>query len=64
MQFFKENQFFTNTVLRKEYKYIVPPAAASEIPDADGITESMLDFSWDRDVEISVRHHDLIKERL
>jgi template-activating factor I len=40
--------------LKKEYKYIAPPAAAGESPDADGITDSMLDFSWERDVVASV----------
>ncbi|KAJ7275406.1 hypothetical protein B0H12DRAFT_1087120 [Mycena haematopus] len=49
--YFKENPFFSNTVLKKEYKYNAPPGAADEKPDADGITESMLDFSWERDVE-------------
>jgi template-activating factor I len=41
-------------VLTKEYKYIPPPAAADEKPDEDGITPSMLDFSWERDVKPSV----------
>ncbi|KAF8971429.1 hypothetical protein BDZ97DRAFT_1913911 [Flammula alnicola] len=50
---FKENQFFTDKVLKKEYKYVPPPAAENEKPDENGITESMLDFSWDRDVQIS-----------
>jgi len=40
--------------LKKEYKYAAPPAAADETPDADGISESMLDFSWERDVVGSV----------
>lgn len=26
----------------------------SDTPDENGITNSMLDFSWDRDVEMSV----------
>ncbi|KAJ8517024.1 hypothetical protein ONZ45_g5713 [Pleurotus djamor] len=51
--YFKENPFFSDTVLKKEYKYIPPPAAADEKPDEDGITESNLDFSWQRDVTIS-----------
>ncbi|KJA26116.1 hypothetical protein HYPSUDRAFT_181681 [Hypholoma sublateritium FD-334 SS-4] len=50
---FKENQFFNDRILKKEYKFIPPPAADTETPDKDGITESMLDFSWDRDVQIS-----------
>ncbi|KAI0080006.1 hypothetical protein K474DRAFT_1658243 [Panus rudis PR-1116 ss-1] len=49
--YFKENPYFTNTVLKKEYKYIPPPAAANDKPDEDGITQSMLEFSWERDVE-------------
>ncbi|KAK7058334.1 hypothetical protein VNI00_001965 [Paramarasmius palmivorus] len=50
---FKENPHFTDSVLKKEYKYIPPPAAADEKPDEDGITPSMLDFSWERDVKPS-----------
>ncbi|TFK41303.1 hypothetical protein BDQ12DRAFT_679231 [Crucibulum laeve] len=50
---FKENQFFEDKVIKKEFKFVSPPAAANEKPDADGITESMLDFSWERDVEAS-----------
>lgn len=55
LQHFKENKFFNDRVLKKEYKYLPPPAAESEKPDENGITDSMLDFSWDRDVQISVR---------
>lgn len=50
---FKENQFFHDLVLKKEYKYVPPPAAKTDTPDENGITESMLDFHWDRDVDIS-----------
>lgn len=53
-QYFKENPYFSNTVLKKEYKYIPPPAAADDTPDEDGVTESMIDFSWERDIEIQV----------
>ncbi|KAF9056680.1 hypothetical protein BJ165DRAFT_1435570 [Panaeolus papilionaceus] len=49
---FKENQFFSERVLKKQYKYVAP-TAEKETPDADGITQSMLDFSWERDVEPS-----------
>ncbi|PFH46637.1 hypothetical protein AMATHDRAFT_69423 [Amanita thiersii Skay4041] len=49
---FKENPFFTDKVLKKEFKY-VPHEAADEQADEDGITPSMLDFSWERDVEPS-----------
>jgi len=50
---FKTNPYFADTVLKKEYKYLPPPAAADEKPDADGIIPSMFDFSWERDVEPS-----------
>ncbi|KIM85488.1 hypothetical protein PILCRDRAFT_817515 [Piloderma croceum F 1598] len=48
--YFKENPYFSDSVLKKEFKYVPPPAAAQDKPDADGITESMLEFSWERDV--------------
>ncbi|KAJ6627293.1 hypothetical protein B0H10DRAFT_1996417 [Mycena sp. CBHHK59/15] len=49
--YFKENPYFNDTVLKKEYKYLAPPASADDKPDENGITEAMLDFSWERDVE-------------
>lgn len=51
--FFKANPYFTDSILKKEYKYVPPPAASDENPDADGITDSMLEFSWARDVQPS-----------
>lgn len=30
------------------------PSEEGDTPDENGITNSMLDFSWDRDVEMSV----------
>ena len=53
-QHFKENPFFSDSVLKKEYKYIPHPEAPSETPDENGITDSMVDFSWERDVEPTV----------
>lgn len=47
---FKENPYFSDRVLKKEFKYHPPPVAGDEKPDEDGITESMLEFSWERDV--------------
>jgi template-activating factor I len=41
-------------VLSKEYKYVPPPTAANEKADENGITESMVDFSWDRDITMTV----------
>ncbi|KAG1866283.1 hypothetical protein C8R48DRAFT_704579 [Suillus tomentosus] len=51
--FFKANPYFTDSVLKKEYKYVPPPAASDDNPDPDGITDSMLEFSWARDVQPS-----------
>ncbi|KAF8624796.1 hypothetical protein AX15_005685 [Amanita polypyramis BW_CC] len=51
--YFKENPFFTDKVLKKEFKYVPPSASADEKADEDGITPSMLDFSWERDVKLS-----------
>jgi len=51
--YFKENPYFTDTVLKKEFKYVPSPASKDEKPDADGLTPSMIDFSWERDVEAS-----------
>jgi template-activating factor I len=41
-------------VLKKEYKFEPSNAAADEKPDVDGITSSMLEFSWERDVSAQV----------
>ncbi|KAG1867828.1 hypothetical protein DFJ58DRAFT_714312 [Suillus subalutaceus] len=51
--YFKANPYFTDSVLKKEYKYVPPPAASDDNPDEDGITDSMLEFSWARDVQPS-----------
>ena len=40
--------------MKKEYKYVPASTGESDTPDENGITDSMLDFSWDRDVEMSV----------
>ncbi len=37
-------------MLKKEYKFEPSNAAGDEEPDEDGITPSMLEFSWERDV--------------
>ncbi|CCM01618.1 uncharacterized protein FIBRA_03679 [Fibroporia radiculosa] len=47
---FKENPYFSNSVLIKEYRYIPPPAADTQTADADGVAPYMLEFSWERDV--------------
>ncbi|KAF9015024.1 hypothetical protein BDQ17DRAFT_1229485 [Cyathus striatus] len=50
---FRENQYFEDKVLKKEFKYVPPPVATDEKSDENGITDSMLEFSWERDVEPS-----------
>ena len=56
LQHFKENPFFSNTVLTKEYKFVPSPVEGEDKGDEDGITETMLEFSWERDVIPQVRH--------
>ncbi|KZP32258.1 hypothetical protein FIBSPDRAFT_916479 [Athelia psychrophila] len=48
--YFKENPYFSDAVLKKEFKFVPPPSAADDKPDENGITESMVDFSWERDI--------------
>ncbi|KAF9535465.1 hypothetical protein CPB83DRAFT_841799 [Crepidotus variabilis] len=55
---FKENPYFSDRVLKKEYSFIPSPASENETPDEHGITDSMLDFSWERDVKISANKID------
>jgi len=49
---FKPNPYFEESVLKKVYQHKAPPAVANDTPDEDGITQTMLDFSWERDVEL------------
>ncbi len=50
-QHFSENPYFSDKVLIKEYRYVAPPAAKDEKPDELGLTPSMIDFDWERDIE-------------
>jgi template-activating factor I len=54
MQHFKENPYFSDSVLKKEFKHKNPSSASDETADKDGITASMLNFSWETDVQQSV----------
>ncbi|KZT00842.1 uncharacterized protein LAESUDRAFT_665193, partial [Laetiporus sulphureus 93-53] len=47
---FKENLYFFNKVLKKEYRYMPHPVEDDNQPDSNGITQSMLEFSWEHDV--------------
>ncbi|KAF8488350.1 hypothetical protein JB92DRAFT_1434560 [Gautieria morchelliformis] len=46
---FKSNPYFSDEVLTKEYTY-PPPPAESGVPNADGITSTMLEFNWEQHV--------------
>jgi template-activating factor I len=37
--------------LKKVYKYSPGADSKNDSPDANGITDAMVDFSWERDVE-------------
>lgn len=52
---FDENPYFSDSVLKKSYSYTAPPetTAASTTPDANGVTDVMVDFNWERDIVIS-----------
>lgn len=49
--YFKSNPYFSDTVLKKEYKYLPSFEVVDEKADEDGLTPSMLKFSWERDVQ-------------
>ncbi|TRM66023.1 hypothetical protein BD626DRAFT_486544 [Schizophyllum amplum] len=48
---FKENPYFTNAVLTKEYKYAPVAEAGNSKVDEDGISDAQADFQWGRDVK-------------
>ena len=50
MQFFAENPYFSEKVLKKVYTYQPPEGFDSEKSDENGIKDSALDFDWDRDI--------------
>lgn len=41
-------------MLKKEYKFVPPPVETEDKADENGITDAMLEFSWERDVEPQV----------
>ena len=52
LQYFKENPFFSDPVLKKVYAYS-PPDADGET-DEYGITDAQAAFSWDTNVKPQV----------
>jgi len=49
--YFKENPFFSDTVLKKEYRYSPTQGVDAETRDEWGITDAQAAFSWDVNVE-------------
>ena len=54
LQYFKENPFFSDPVLKKEYRYIPPAGASDENKDEWGVTDAQAAFNWDMCVEPQV----------
>ncbi|GJJ09503.1 hypothetical protein Clacol_003726 [Clathrus columnatus] len=46
---FKPNPYFTDSVLKKEFKYL-PPSVPDNTPDENGITSAMMEFDWEQHV--------------
>lgn len=44
-------------MLKKEFKFMAPPALADEKADENGIKDSEVEFDWERDVAPQVRFH-------
>lgn len=54
LQYFRENPFFHDSVLKKEYRYIHLTDVDGEKKDEWGITDAQAAFSWDANVEPQV----------
>lgn len=54
LQHFRENPFFSDSVLKKEYKHIPPEGFDNEKKDKWGVTDAQAAFSWDVNVEPQV----------
>lgn len=49
--YFKENPYFKESVLVKDFKYVPPPASGSSAAaNEDGLTEANIDFNEERDI--------------
>jgi len=49
--YFRENPFFSDPVLKKEYRHSPSTEADGEMKDEWGVTDAQAAFSWDMDVE-------------
>ncbi|KAG9034965.1 hypothetical protein FRB95_012255 [Tulasnella sp. JGI-2019a] len=48
---FAENPYFSDAILRKEYQHVTHAGGEQEEADADGVTNSMLEFKPERDIK-------------
>ncbi|KAG9017091.1 hypothetical protein FRB90_001821 [Tulasnella sp. 427] len=53
---FAENPYFSDAVLKKEFKYApAPPEDAADVPSSepgeDGVSDAQLDFDWETDIQ-------------
>lgn len=58
LQYFRENPFFSDAVLRKEYRYAPLKGIDDEKRDDWNVTDAQAAFSWDVNVEPKVPEHD------
>lgn len=49
IQYFKSNPYFSDSVIKKEFKYL-PPSVPDNTPDENGITPAMVEFDWEQHV--------------
>ena len=54
LQYFGENPFFSDSVLKKEYRYLPPTGVDDEKKDEWGVTDAQATFSWDINVNAQV----------
>jgi template-activating factor I len=54
LQYFKENPFFSDPVLKKEYRYLPKAGVDDEKKDEWGVTDAQAAFSWDTNVDAQV----------
>ena len=53
-QHFDANPFFSNSVLKKEFKYTPPSDPEVLKKDANGVSQADIDFDFSRDVDVIV----------
>ena len=53
LQYFKENPFFSYSVLKKEYRYLHSAGVDDEKDECD-VTDAQATFSWDINVDAQV----------